>query len=62
VGKNHDKESREIARVLAYYWRIARRARRAKQLSGSAPRDSHKSGSVRCVLERLKIVAAEPRK
>jgi len=31
-------------------------------LSGSAPRDSHKSGSVRCVLERLKIVAAEPRK
>jgi hypothetical protein len=62
VRKNHDKESRELARVLAYYWRIARRARGAQQLTGTAPRDSHKSEPVRCVLERLKIVAAEPRK
>jgi hypothetical protein len=62
VRKNHDKESREIARVLAYYWRIARTARRAQQLSGTAPRDSQKSRSARCVLERLKIVPAQPRK
>jgi hypothetical protein len=62
VRKNHDRESREIARVLAYYWRIARRARRAQQLRGSARRGSHQSGPVRCVLERLKIIAAEPRK